>query len=255
MVKVALWQGPSPAGDVGAGLAVLERAVRAAGAAGAMVLVAPEVFLPGYNQPDIAAGALRPDGDWVARLGAVCRSAGCGLCVGYAERSGNGVANAAIVLDQAGKVAARYRKLQLYGAREASIYEPGDSYAIFDLAGIPTAVLICYDIEFAPHVAALAARGVRLILCPTANMQPFTHVGRATVPAMAANYAMTIVYANLCGVEGDLTYVGDSLVAGADGAILAQAGRGEALLVVDVPQVAAAQLSTQLVDYRRVKQD
>ncbi len=121
------------------------------------------------------------------------------------------------------------------------------------MAAIKTALLICYDIEFAPHIAALAALGVQLILCPTANMQPFTHVIRYTVPAMAANHGLTIVYANYCGVEGDLTYVGGSLIADPYGEPLVQAGEEEALLVAEVPvTLDPARISTQATDYRKI---
>jgi 5-aminopentanamidase len=87
---------------------------------------------------------------------------------------------------------------------------------------------------------------------PTANMQPFGHVVRHTVPAMAANHGVTIVYANYCGVDGDLTYVGGSLIAGPHGEVLAQAGAGPALLIADVPLRDPARLSTQAADLRQV---
>ena len=108
---------------------------------------------------------------------------------------------------------AHYRKIQLYGPREKAIYTPGDAYTVFDLAGIRTALLICYDMEFAPHIAALAAKGVHLILGPTASMQPFSYVVRHAVPALAAHHGLTIAYANYCGTEGDLDYLGGSLIA------------------------------------------
>ena len=114
------------------------------------------------------------------------------------------------------------------------------------------AILICYDIEFDAHVAALAAQGVQAILVPTANMAPFTHVIRHTVPAMAANHGLTIAYANYCGTEGDLTYVGGSLIAGPHGEVVAQAGDHPALLIADIPIPDPARLSTQAQDLRRL---
>jgi predicted amidohydrolase len=94
---------------------------------------------------------------------------------------------------------------------------------------------------------------VTVILAPTANMQPFTHVVRHTVPAMAANHGVTIAYANFCGTEGDLTYVGGSLIAGPHGEVLAQAGETPALLVAEVPPRDPARLSSQSIDLRAVR--
>ena len=83
-------------------------------------------------------------------------------------------------------------------------------------------------------------------------MQPFTHVGRHTVAAMAANHGVAIVYANYCGIEGDLSYIGGSLIAGPHGEVLAQAGQGPALLIADIPDRDPALLSTQAADFRKV---
>ena len=251
-MKIAVLQSPSPSGDLDWAFAQLTDALKAAGAAGAAVLVAPEAYLPGYNHDHIPDMAQPKTGEWVKRLSTLCRDANCGLVVGYAEHDGGKVFNAAVAFDANGYQVAHYRKIQLYGKREAVIYTPGDAYCTFGLNGTKAALLICYDIEFAPHVAALRDLGATLILVPTANMAPFTHVAAHTVPAMAANYALTIAYANYCGTEGNLTYVGQSLIAGPHGEVLAQAGTGPALLIVDLPDADPARLSTQAHDYRKV---
>ena len=251
-MKIAVLQSQSPSGNLDGAFAQLAAALNAAGAAGAAVLVAPEAYLPGYNHDQIADLAQSKTGSWLNRLSDLCRDAKCGLVTGYAERDAGDIFNAAVAIDANSDTIAHYRKIQLYGPREAAIYAPGDAYCTFDLGGIKAAMLICYDIEFAPHVAALRGLGVTLILVPTANMMPFTHVAAYTVPAMAANYGVTIAYANYCGVEGDLTYVGASLIAGPHGEVLAQAGIGPALLIVDLPEADPARLSTQAHDYREV---
>ena len=249
-MRVALLQAPSPEGDLDAACAEAEAALAAAAAMRAAVLVLPEVFLPGYNQPDIPVRALPLDSAPMRRLADAAKARATALVVGYAERDGASVFNSAACFGPDGALLANYRKVQLYGPRERALYQPGDAYATFRLGSETAAILICYDIEFAPHIKFLADRGVTLILSPTANMQPFTHVVRHTVPAMAANHGLTIVYANYCGIEGDLTYVGGSLIAGPHGEILAQAGEHPALLVADIPPRDPARLSTQSADLR-----
>jgi predicted amidohydrolase len=248
-MRVAIWQ--DRPGDAEAGLARLAAALRGAGAAGADVLVAPEALWPGYNRDDIAERAL-PRGAMAARLAPLAREGGCALVMGYAERKGDGLFNSAIALDAAGREVAHHRKLQLYGDREKALYAPGDGYTLFDLAGCRCALLICYDVEFAPHVAALAGRGAEVLLVPTANMEPFVHVVRHTVPAMAASHGVAIAYANFCGEEGALRYTGGSLIAGPHGEIVAQAGGTPALLVADLPEPDPSRLSTQAADLRRL---
>jgi predicted amidohydrolase len=253
-MRLALHQGPSPAGDPEAAFAAIDRTLAAAAAAGARMAVFPELFLPGYNCADIPALAQPLDGPWGARLATLARRHGCGLAVGLAERDGDRLWNSALALGPDGARLAHYRKVQLYGPREKALFTPGDAACTFDLDGRRTGLLVCYDVEFAPHIRTLAERGVTLLLVPTANMLPFTHVSRVTVPAMAVNHALTIAYANYCGAEGDLTYAGGSIVAGPDGEALATAGPGECLLIVDLDRpVDPARLSTQLSDFREME--
>jgi 5-aminopentanamidase len=251
-MRLALWQDRSPMGDQAAAMTRIDQAARAAGAVGATVLVLPEVFLPGYNHPAIRDRALPRSSAIFDQIGTIAEASGCGIVLGYAERDGNAIFNAAIAFDPSGAVIAHYRKIQLFGLREKAIYSPGTHHTIFDLHGQKAALLICYDIEFSAHVAALAEHGVTLVLVPTANMEPYDHVVRHTVATMAANHGVTIVYANYCGSEGDLTYVGGSLIAGPHGEVLAQAGRAPALLIADIPDSDPARLSTQGADFRKV---
>lgn len=249
-MRVALWQGASVDGNIAAGLDQAETALRAAGAMGARALVLPECWLPGYNTARLADLALPRGGAWQDRLARACRVSGCGLVIGYAERGAEALYNSALALDATGAEVAHYRKIQLFGPREGALYRPGDAYVTFDLDGVKAGLLICYDVEFAPHVAALARQGAEVIMVPTANMLPFTHVMRATVPAMAANHGVAILYANYCGTERDLTYAGRSLIAGPHGEVVAHAHETPALLIADLPARDPGYLSTQARDYR-----
>lgn len=257
-MKLALYQGPACGGATEEAFAVIRRSLAAAAAAGAHMLVMPELFLPGYNRPDLhGALAQTREGPWMRRLAEMAREAGCGLTLGWAEREGAAVYNAASCLDREGRLCGHYRKIQLFGPMEGASFVPGDAHAVFELEGIRTGLLICYDVEFAPHVRALAAQGVRLLLVPTANPEGFEHVSDLLVPARAAEADMTIAYANFCGTEGGLRFGGRSVIAGPDGRPLAAAGRGEVLLVADLApaaEVAEALRSRQLQDFREPKE-
>ena len=249
-LRLLIYQGPSPAGNVEAAFASVARGLAVAAAAGADMAMFPELFLPGYNFSRIADLAQPANGVWEQRLAEMVAASGCGLTIGLAERDGTQIYNTALAIGGDGVILARYRKIQLYGPREAALFTPGPGHAVFELRGRKVALLICYEIDFAPPIRALSEQGVSLILAPTANMDPFSHVARLTVPAQAVNHALAIAYANYCGTEGDLTYCGGSVLVGADGAVAAQAGRGEAWLVADLPEPDTALLTTQIQDLR-----
>jgi 5-aminopentanamidase len=150
-MRLALWQDQSPTGDQAAAMTRIDqaaRAARAAGAVGAAVVVLPEVLLPGYNHPAIRDRALLCTDAIFNQNGAFAQASGCAIVLGYAERDGDAVFNAAVAFAADGKVIARCRKIQLFGAREKAIYIPGTHHEVFDPNGQKAALLTCYGIEF-----------------------------------------------------------------------------------------------------------
>ena len=80
----------------------------------------------------------------------------------------------------------------------------------------------------------------------------------ALLPARAHEACLTIVYADYCGAENGLSYGGRSLIVGPDGAALGLAGRGEALIVVDMTAVDGLhpdRIGTQAADWRPLPPD
>lgn len=248
-MKIAVYQGESPKGDIDLALKTVETSVAAVATAGVKMIVFPELFLPGYNQPDLHKSMAQSNpGPWDETHASIAKLHQCGLAIGWAERDGDAIFNSVSCFNEKGKKVAHYRKIQLFGSVERSTFESGEAYQTFSLNGYKAAVLICYDVEFAHHVQALKEQGVELLLVPTANPKAYDNVPRFIVPARAAENAMTIAYANYCGEEAGLNYGGQSLVVGPDGGFLAKAGQGEVLLVADIDainSIDASLLSTQ----------
>lgn len=236
-VKLAIWQSQPSNGRIEAVFPAICMHLQAVAKAGVKLLVLPELFLPGYNRPDLhSALAQTIDGEWMARLRKMAADAGCGLCLGWAEREGDRVYNAATTIGPDGSILGHYRKIQLYGLMERTSFARGESLcAPFQIGGRRTSMLICYDIEFPGHTEGLRQVGIDLILVPTANPVGFEHVQRRLVPARAHEADAVVAYANLVGPEGDVTFGGLSVIVGPDGEALASAGaRGEAVLIVDL---------------------
>jgi len=253
-MRIGLYQTPSPAGDIPAGFAVIQTALCAAAQAGIDMLVLPELFLPGYN----AVTATPPDGwgNTLPRLTQICAAHGVGLTIGLPEYDGGAVYNSAYAFDADGVILAKYRKVQLFGPREKSLFTPGDQLVTFEYRGTRFGLMICYDVEFPEHVRALTRAGATAILTPTANMMPFVNVCLMQVPGRAMENGVTIVYANYNGAEGDLTYVGHSVISGPDGYPLAAKANSTGLLMAELPTGLgenAIPYSTQLADYRPAK--
>jgi predicted amidohydrolase len=62
----------------------------------------------------------------------------------------------------------RYRKTFLVGGE--SLFTAGDSFPVFDCAGVRFGINICYDTQHPQAAAAVAAAGAQALLVPAQNM-------------------------------------------------------------------------------------
>ncbi|WP_340563142.1 carbon-nitrogen hydrolase family protein [Streptomyces sp. GSL17-111] len=237
-LRIALYQGPGGIPAPGESLAAFARAAGRAAAAGARLLVTPELSLTGYALGDAVAAAAEPaDGPSAEAVGKIAAEHGLAVHYGYPERDGDAVYNAVRLVAPDGTPLAGYRKTHLFGAYEKACFRPGpvaDAVVQAEIDGVRIGLLTCYDVEFPEPVRAHALAGSELLLVPTALMRPYEIVPRSVVPVRAWENQIYIAYANRHGVEGDFTFAGMSCLAAPDGTVRARAGSGEDLIVADV---------------------
>lgn len=241
-VLLALLQANSAVLDHEANCAVIEAAAREAAAAGARVLLTPELFPVGY-----APGKLRSGLDPAVlptlreRLAATARRHGIGLVYSLPRvLAGGDWQISATLLDSNGEVLLEYGKVHLFGPDERAAFSPAaERPAVVDFQGIPTSMVICYDVEFPEAVRAAAAGGAELLLVPTALAHGFDDVPQVLLRARALESQLTVAYANHSGVEAGCRFLGGSVIAGPDGKLLAAAGEGPQLLFAEVDAEAA----------------
>lgn len=254
----ALYQGTARPGDAAYNLSVIERASAAVAAAGARLLVLPELFLSGYRLDEGMKASAQPlEGGSVAALRRIAAAHGVALIVGLPEQEGDLLFNTAIAIDASGQLAGAYRKMHLFGPDEARWFTPGTEPCVVEIDGLRIGLAICYDIEFPEMARALVQAGAQMICVPTANMHPYVSVPTTLVRARTLENGVPVIYANLCGSCGPLAFTGDSCIVAYDGIDRARAGTAdcEALLMCQAKSLFAPSrddplCSTQTRDLR-----
>ncbi|TPQ16000.1 carbon-nitrogen hydrolase family protein [Streptomyces sporangiiformans] len=254
-MRTALLQSSGRPGSVAANLKVLDVAAERAAAAGAGLLVAPEMFLTGYaiggDVPRLAESA---DGESADAVAEIASRHGLAVVYGYPERDAEQVFNSAQLIAADGTRLANYRKTHLFGCFERDHFTPGQLPVVqAELAGLRVGLMICYDVEFPENVRAHALAGTDLLVVPTAQMHPFQFVAESVVPVRAFENQMYVAYVNRVGSEGEFEFVGLSTLAGPDGVSRARAGRGEELVFADADPVflAASREANPYLEDRR----
>jgi len=223
---------PTPA-NVDISLARLSEYATIASSAGANVLLVPEASLTGYNISPIERDLFAEEADGRIReaVAEICLQNSIAISYGYIEKNASAFYNAVQLIDQSGKTLSHYRKTHLWGDLDRALFTPGDSFSsIVELDGWKIGLLICYDVEFPECVRELALNGAEIVLVSTALMSPWTQVADLVVPTRAYESQVYIAYANYCGNENGIDYVGHSCIAAPDGEVLAKAGSDSVLL-------------------------
>ena len=142
------------------------------------------------------------------------------------ERRRGAVYNTAPVIDPAGRVVARYRKLFPWLPYERGI-TAGSDFVVVDVPGVTRlGISICYDGWFPEVSRTLAWHGAEVILHPTLTSSIDRDVELAIARTNAASNQCYFIDINVAGPMG----VGRSIACGPGGEVLYQAGSGREVI-------------------------
>ena len=243
-VRVAVAQINCVVGDFAGNVQRILAAAQAAAAAGADLLLTPELSLAGYPPEDLLLrGACYQAADAaLAQLAqALAPLEHLHVVVGHPLAREGQHFNAASVLHR-GVVSGTYCKHDLPNYDvfdEQRYFRPDNRPYVFTVRGTRFGINICEDTWFAyaPQCAAAAGAQVLLVL----NASPF-HLGKAAqrldvMRQQVCGQGLALVYANLVGGQDELVFDGGSFALDAQGRLVAMAPEfTEHLLFVDFAQ-------------------
>jgi predicted amidohydrolase len=253
MVRIACCQIDPAIGDLAANAEVIAAQIRDAVAAGADVIVLPELATSGYmfaDADEARAVALTP-----SDFGTWSEAAGNSIVVGgFCERDDDArLYNSAVMVDADGVIAC-YRKTHLWD-REKLIFTPGDALPpVVKTKHGAIAVMVCYDLEFGELTRRVALDRAELIAVPVNwPLFPRPEGERPGEVITAMSTARTNKVAVACcdraGVERGQQWTEGTAIIDPDGWVVATAGPGTGMAVADVDLSATHDKTlTELVD-------
>ena len=252
-MRLALAQMNSVVGDLDRNAAAIRQHVDDAKAAGADLVIFPELAVTGYPPEDLL---LRPGFVRAARrhVEELATAADGIVALVGAPHLDADLYNACLVL-AGGEIRAVYRKrfLPNYGVFDENRYfASGNDLLLLRFGDAICGVTICEDIwQPGPPTTDLALAGAQLVV--NLSSSPF-HVGKdrereEMLRVRARDNSCFIAYCNLVGGQDELMFDGTSVVLDDEGELVARARSfEEELLVVDVDPVSA--IARRLRDVR-----
>lgn len=228
-VRVACQQIAPVVGDLEGNRRLTSAAIAEAVAAGAQIVVLPELATSGYvfeSAEEARSCAERADGPTFQSWSREASRGDAVVVGGFCELGDDGLLyNSAALLDGTGVVAV-YRKIHLWD-REKLFFEPGvDCAPVIETRFGRIGVQICYDLNFPEIARGLALAGADLIVLPTNSPRfprPEGERPMEIVLAMASAHLSHVFFAmcDRCGPEREVEWVGGSVVCDEWGWILA----------------------------------
>ncbi|SCL71503.1 Predicted amidohydrolase [Micromonospora chersina] len=246
-LTVATVQAEPVPGDVAGNAATAARLVGRA--AGARVVVLPELFLPAYHPPvlgadpagtDVAAGADgRVDDPRLDPLRAAARDGATSVVIGAAVRHPDRRRTiSSLVVDPTGAVTVGYDKQQLWSG-ERELFVPGRRGATLLVDDWRFGLGICYDGCFPEHGRAAADDGAHGYLCPSGYLAGSEHRRDLYYAARALDNTMYVVFANSVDGADPWRFNGGAAVYEPEGrALVRGADTGEDVLVATLDPAA-----------------
>jgi N-carbamoylputrescine amidase len=242
-VRVGLLQ-VNCAGTRKQNLARAEKAIREAASKKAQVLLLPEVFHELFFITDLHSRYFEMSepipGPITEMMSELARELAVVIVAPIYESVDRSVYyNSAAVIDADGKLLGVYRKNHIplntifY---EKLYFKPGNlGYPVFNTQYGKIGILICHDRHYPEGARVLALNGAEIVLIPSAT--PDKSLSRKVWEKELCAHAIFNEYfvagLNRTGQEGNYFYYGHSVAFDPTGEILAQAGSGEEILIVD----------------------
>ncbi|BCW43389.1 carbon-nitrogen family hydrolase [Arthrobacter sp. StoSoilB5] len=206
---------------------------------GAELIVLPELWSAGYFHFDeYQALAETLSGPTVSMCSRVAADLGVYLHVGSVIEAGadGQLSNTSILLGPDGQVLHTYRKIHVFGykSKEASLLTAGSSLPVVELPFGATAGITCYDLRFPGLWMELSTRGAEIVIVPAAWPAARREHWRLLTTARALEHQIFVIACNAAGSQEGVELGGHSRVVDPAGNVLAEAGAGESVLMVDI---------------------
>ena len=230
-LTIAAGQAPCASFDVVANVATAAALVRRA--AGAAVLVLPELFLTGYELAGLRSHAVAPTDERLEPLAKACAETGTALVVGAPVIEDGRAHISALVFDRSGSVVGRYDKQRPTATERVAGATAGAHGCTLEIDGWRLGLGICADTGFPEHARAAALDGCHAYVVGALFSPGRSAHRRATqLPARAQDNTIYTVLANHSGRSGSLVGCGGSAIWNPDGTLLTDAGAAEPALAI-----------------------
>ena len=202
------------------------------------LILLPEIWPSGYFSFDRYQAESEPiDGPTVTAFSNKAVERGCHILMGsFVENDRGYLYNTTLLLDPDGNIAARYRKIHLFGyqSEERKILTAGEDVVVTGTPWGPSGFSTCYDLRFPELFRRMVGKGAKFFLIPSAWPMARLDAWRLFNRSRAHENLAYLVSCNCAGVNVGNQYAGHSMIVDPLGQVIAEGGEKEEVVTAEI---------------------
>ncbi len=202
------------------------------------LILLPEIWACGYFSFSRYRDESEPvDGATIEIFRKKARERKCHILMGsFVENDRGQLYNTSLLLDTDGNIAARYRKIHLFGyqSEERKILTAGEDVVVSDTPWGPSGFSTCYDLRFPELFRRMVDKGAKFFLIPSAWPMARLDAWRLFNRARAHENLAFLISCNCAGVNTGKRYAGHSMIVDPLGQVVAEGGEKEEVVTAEI---------------------
>ncbi|MCT8138386.1 carbon-nitrogen family hydrolase [Anaerobacillus sp. CMMVII] len=212
------------------------------------VIVLPELWSTGYDLPRLDEIA-DDNGTYTKHfLSQLAKTHHVNIVGGsVAKKSATGVTNTMYIFDRQGNCVGEYSKVHLFKLMDEHLYlQAGNKMGHFELEGVPSSGVVCYDIRFPEWIRAHTTKGAEIVFVvaewPLARVEHW----RTLLLSRAIENQCYVVACNRTGHDPNNEFAGNSMIIDPWGNVVAEAGKEPMQLTANLDLEKVTQVRSQI---------
>jgi len=200
------------------------------------LIVCPELFMSGYGDlEDIKRYAEQVDGPFAKSISRLAIKFNTSIIYGYPELQLDKLYNSAQCFNKEGQFVINHRKTILpKTGYETELFSSGQQNSTMQIEDMNIGLVICYELEFPEIVREAAKNKINVIIAPTGQSNKWPAAARHISRSRAFENGIFVIYANYCGTNNDINFMGESKIINPKGLDIIVAKDKEKLIIGEI---------------------